>query len=81
LKSLPLHHSKEVLRDTDDEFRIKLRLRITPDFIIEILSRSTSLKVIQPDALRERICAICRSAMEKNRRWSQNQFDRFNIIR
>jgi hypothetical protein len=80
LKSLTLHPSQEVLRDTNDEFRIKLRLRITPDFVMEILSRSTSLKVIQPDALREQICTICRSAMEKNRRLLQNQFDRFDII-
>jgi predicted DNA-binding transcriptional regulator YafY len=68
LKSLPLHHSQEVLCDTDDEFRIKLRLRITPDFIMEMLSRSTSLKVIQPDLLRERVCAICHSAVERNQK-------------
>jgi predicted DNA-binding transcriptional regulator YafY len=67
LKSLPLHPSQEVLHDSEDEFRIKLRLRITPDFIMEILSRGWSLKVIQPDSLRERVCEICRSAMERNR--------------
>jgi predicted DNA-binding transcriptional regulator YafY len=68
LKSLPLHHSQEVLKDEENEFIIKLRLRITPDFIMEILSRGSSLKVIQPDSLRERVCTICCSAMERNRK-------------
>jgi hypothetical protein len=49
------------------QLAVKLRLRITPDFIMEILSRSTSLKVIQPDALRERIYEICRSAIKRNK--------------
>jgi hypothetical protein len=50
------------------QLAVKLRLRITPDFVMEMLSRSTSLKVIQPDSLRERVCAICRLAVKKNQK-------------
>lgn len=66
LKSVPLHSSQEVLVDTEDEFRIKLRLRITLDFVKEIVSRSWSVKVIAPDSLKEKICTIYREALERN---------------
>jgi predicted DNA-binding transcriptional regulator YafY len=66
LKSLPLHHSQEIVKDDGNEFIIKLHLRITPDFVMEILSRGWSLKVIQPDSLRKQVHEICRSAAERN---------------
>jgi predicted DNA-binding transcriptional regulator YafY len=66
LKSLPLHHSQKIVKDDDQAFVIKLHLRITPDFVMEILSRGWSLKVIQPDSLRKQVCEICRSAAERN---------------
>jgi predicted DNA-binding transcriptional regulator YafY len=66
LKSLPLHHSQEIVKDTAEEFVIKLRLMITPDFVTEILSRNWSLKVIAPDSLREQVCEICHKALERN---------------
>ncbi len=66
LKSVPLHHSQEILIDDDDEFRIKVRLRITNDFVMELLSRSNSLIVIEPTSLRERIVNVYRSALNRN---------------
>lgn len=66
LKSLPLHHSQEIITDTKDEFVIRLRLRITLDFVMELMSRSWSLKVIEPLSLREQIYGIYRSALERN---------------
>ena len=66
LKSLPLHHSQEILKDEETEFVIRLRLCITYDFIMEILSRSWSLKVIAPDSLREKVSEIWRLAIARN---------------
>jgi predicted DNA-binding transcriptional regulator YafY len=66
LKSLPLHSSQEIIKDSDNEFIIRLRLKITHDFVMEILSRSWSLKVIQPNSLRQRICEIYNSALKRN---------------
>jgi predicted DNA-binding transcriptional regulator YafY len=51
IKSLPLHHSQEVLTDTNEEFRIKLWLNPTHDFIMELLSYGENLKVLQPAGL------------------------------
>jgi len=65
LKTVPLHHSQRVIVDNEKEFLISLKIRLTEDFIMAILSRSWSLKVIEPQSLRERICTIYRSALEK----------------
>ncbi len=66
LKSAPLHHSQTVLADTPDEFRISLRLRITNDFVMELLSRSRSLEVLRPLHLRERVRQIYADALKRN---------------
>ena len=66
LKSLPLHHSQRVICDNENEFRISLRLRITNDFVMELLSRSRSMTVISPEHLRERVYKVYEDAMKRN---------------
>ncbi|MGL5958905.1 MAG: helix-turn-helix transcriptional regulator, partial [Phocaeicola sp.] len=66
LKSVPLHHSQVILKDTSNEFVIKLDIRITLDFLMEIVSRSWSLQVIAPDSLRKRVCSIYEEALKRN---------------
>ena len=51
IKSLPLQETQEVLTDNDDELRIKLKLYITHDFIMEILFFGENVKVIEPESL------------------------------
>jgi predicted DNA-binding transcriptional regulator YafY len=55
IKSLPLHESQMVLEDNEDELRIKLKLFVTHDFIMELLSFGDHVTVIQPAALIEEI--------------------------
>lgn len=66
LKRVPLHASQAILVDTPEEFRISLRLRITNDFVMALLSRSRSLTVIKPLSLRSRIFDILRTAATRN---------------
>ena len=66
LKSVPLHHSQRILVDNGEEFRISLRLRITNDFVMELLSRSRSLTVIRPQSLRERVRKVYEEALKRN---------------
>lgn len=66
LKTTPLHSSQKVLVDDDTEFRISLRLKITNDFVMALLSRSASLTVIRPLSLRERVREIYKNAIERN---------------
>lgn len=66
LKSVPLHHSQKILIDNENEFRISLRLKITNDFVMELLSRSRSLTIIKPQHLREHVLNVYREALRRN---------------
>lgn len=69
LKSLPLHHSQKIIADhpEKDEFIISLYLKITKDFVMEILSRSASLQVIEPLHLRNKVCSLLEEALQRNK--------------
>jgi hypothetical protein len=51
IKTLPLHHTQEILVDNDDELKIKLKLCLTHDFLMELLSFGDNLIVIEPKTL------------------------------
>lgn len=55
IKSLPLHHSQEILKEDERELRIKLKLFPTFDFIQEILSHGANVTVISPESFRDEI--------------------------
>lgn len=67
LKSLPIHHSQKIIQNdpSKDEIRISLHIKITEDLVLELLSRGKSLKVIQPQYLKEEICAVYREALDR----------------
>ena len=67
LKATPLHSSQEVVVDNEEEFRIRLIIRITNDFVMALLARSNSLTVISPTSLRERINEIYQQAIIRNK--------------
>lgn len=66
LKSIPLHYSQEILIDNATEFRIRISLRITYNFVMALLSRSRSLTVIRPQHLRERVRNMYEKALKRN---------------
>ena len=55
IKSLPLHHSQEILTDYEKELRIKVTLSPTFDFNQEILSHGSNVTVISPESFRNEI--------------------------
>lgn len=64
IKSLPLHESQEVIIDNHEEFRVKLKLYITFDFVIELLSYGDRLKVLAPENLIGQLKAIYSNALK-----------------
>lgn len=51
IKTLPLHDTQQVLADNDEETKIKLRLCLTHDLLMELLSFGDNMKVIEPRSL------------------------------
>jgi predicted DNA-binding transcriptional regulator YafY len=67
LKSVPLHKTQKVLVDNDIEFRIELQIQITHDFIMEILSHGSEVRVLQPQHLVDRIVGEMEKGLERYR--------------
>lgn len=55
IKTLPLHETQQVLVDNDEEMKIKLRLCLTHDLLMELLSFGDNMKVIEPKSLADQI--------------------------
>jgi predicted DNA-binding transcriptional regulator YafY len=55
IKTLPLHDTQEVLVDNEEEVRIKLKLCVTHDLVMELLSFGDNVKVLEPNSLAEEI--------------------------
>ena len=55
VKSLPLHHTQQILIDNEDELQIKLKLCITHDLFMELLSYGEDIKVLKPKSLADKI--------------------------
>ncbi|PUV22526.1 helix-turn-helix transcriptional regulator [Sphingobacterium athyrii] len=55
IRSLPLHHTQEILADNEEELRVKLNIYITHDFVMELLSVGAEVSVIAPQSLADRM--------------------------
>ena len=64
IRSFPIHDSQEIIKEDKNEMRIRLHLYITYDFIMEILSYGSNVKVIEPLDLKKRIAEIYRAALQ-----------------
>jgi len=63
IKSYPIHESQTVLIDNEDELRISLRMDITHDLIMEILSYGDTVAVLSPKSLIEEVVTIHQNAI------------------
>lgn len=61
--SLPLHESQRALVHNEREFRIELMVKLTPDFIMELLAQSEGMSVIAPASLRKKLIEIHKKAI------------------
>lgn len=67
VKSLPLHHSQEIIIDDDDELRISLQLVPTYDFYQELLTHAERLNVISPPKVKNEYLRFLNKAIELNK--------------
>ena len=55
IKTLPLHETQEIVIDNEDELQVRLKLCITFDFIMELLSYGEDVMVIKPKTLAKKM--------------------------
>ena len=65
IEAMPIHSSQTITRQ-EDRVIVTLKIRITLDFLMELMSRSWSVEVIAPLSLRVRLYDIYKEAMKRN---------------
>ena len=65
IKSLPLHHSQTIIEDDEQTLVVQLKLHITHDFVMEILSHGANVKVISPVSLAKEMKRLYQEALEQ----------------
>lgn len=65
IKSFPLHETQQVVVDDTKEVRIKLKICITQDFVMEILSFGFDVKVVSPKYLQNIFVKIFNESLKK----------------
>lgn len=58
IQSYPLHHSQQLISEDEKEMRFCLRLCITYDFEMALMSFHSEMQVLAPEALRQRIRSL-----------------------
>lgn len=53
LEAMPLHSSQQILKEEEEAIVLRLRIKITPDFIKELLSYGKQVEVLTPAHLQE----------------------------
>lgn len=66
IEAMPIHFSQTITHQ-EDRVIVKLKIRITLDFLMELMSRSWSVEVIAPLSLRQKLHKIFKEAMERNK--------------
>ncbi|MDQ8004814.1 MAG: WYL domain-containing protein [Pedobacter sp.] len=65
IKTLPLHHTQQILIDNEEECKISLMVNLTFDLEQEILSHGANVKVVLPERLRFNVKEALLSAVSQ----------------
>ena len=63
LKNLPLHHTQEIIEDSDNKFVIKVMVKPSYEFYSKILSYGKTATIISPRSLKEEFTNIFEQAL------------------
>ena len=64
----PIHSSQKVIRQTPKHITFELYVKPTFDLIMELMRRSWSLTIIEPEHLREEFLNYWKDAVKRNKK-------------
>ncbi len=65
LRTLPLHASQKEIEQTEEYTDFSYYIRPTIDFVLELISYTDGLEVIEPIELRQKICRILQATQDR----------------
>lgn len=67
LKTMPLHASQQIVCETSQRTTFSMDVYLTPDVVMSLLSRAGTLRIEEPEPLREEILEIYENGIRLNR--------------
>lgn len=67
LKANPIDASQKIILENNEHIQFEFFVKPNEDFIMELMKRSWSLKVIEPTSLKSKIKDLWKSALERNK--------------
>ena len=64
IKNQPIHHTQEILCDNDQECQIQIKVMISDELKMQVLSYGNQVKVLKPDSLAKKIRSTHLAAAE-----------------
>ena len=65
LRTLPLHASQREIENTDEFTDFSFDIRPSVDFVLELMSYTDGLEVLEPMELRRKICNTLQASLER----------------
>jgi predicted DNA-binding transcriptional regulator YafY len=65
IKTMALHSSQEIVSDNEKALRIRLNIYITRDFITELMSYGSRVKVLAPDELKSELIKMIKMSLKQ----------------
>ncbi len=66
LETYPIHYTQTLIQKEDNRVALSLDVRITHDLLMDLLSRSHTIKILEPETLRTKFRAILQEALKRN---------------
>ncbi len=66
LKANPIHHSQKLLSDNKEITQFEFFVKPNEDFIMEIMKRTWSLKIVEPEILKQKLIDYWQGALNRN---------------
>ncbi|MCX8524674.1 WYL domain-containing protein [Chryseobacterium formosus] len=66
LKANPIHSSQQILAETPDRIQFRFFVKPNEDFLMEVLKRSWSVKVLEPETLKKKMKKFWTEALDRN---------------
>lgn len=65
IKAQPIHATQEITEETDDQVLVKVRVIPSPEFMMRLMSYGSSVKVVEPELIRNELVELLKAALEK----------------
>jgi len=65
IKAQPIHSTQDIIKEDDQQLLIKVSIIPSPEFIMQIMSYGSSVQVIEPAFIRDKVIDLLKTALDQ----------------